>query len=73
MRNYLFVIGMEALSCLIDRAVERGFLSSCGINGRTRERLVIYHLLYADDTLLFCGTDKDQMAYLCWLLVVDVV
>ena len=46
---------MEALSYLICRAVEEGFLSSCSICGINGEGMVISHLLYADDTILFCG------------------
>ena len=50
---YLFVIGMEALSCLINRAVEGNFLfGSRIIEGRAGD-LVISHLLYDDDTLIF--------------------
>ena len=52
---YLFVIGMEALSCLTDRAVEGAFISGCSIRSRTGEGMVNSHLLYVDDTLLFCG------------------
>ena len=66
---YLFVITMEALSYLIGRAVERGFLSGCRICGRNGEGVVISHLLYADDTILFCGANQDQMMYLSWLLM----
>ena len=32
---YLFVIGMETLSCLINRAARGGFLSGCRIRGRS--------------------------------------
>ena len=31
---YLFLIGMETVSYLIDRAVEGGFLSGCSLRGR---------------------------------------
>ena len=30
---------------------------------------MISHLLYADNTLLFCGVDPDYMMYLSWLLM----
>ena len=66
---YLFVIGMEALICLINRAVEENYLSGSRIaDGRGRD-LVISHLLYTDDTLIFCEANKDQLKYLSWILV----
>ena len=49
---YLFVIGMEALSCLINRVVEGNDLSGSRIAVGRGEDLVISHLLYADDTLI---------------------
>ena len=30
---------------------------------------MIVHFLYADDTLVFCQADLDQLAYLSWLLM----
>ena len=66
---YLFVLGMEALSCLLSRAVEGAFLTGCKIEEDLGEGLVVSHLLYADDTLLFCGADADQMVYLSSLLM----
>ena len=65
----LFVIGMEALSYLIARAVDGGYLSGCRVGCRDGEELVISHLLYANDTLLFCEPSQDQLAYLSWLLM----
>ena len=66
---YLFVIGMEALSCLINRAVEGNYLSGNRIAVGRGEDLVISHLLYADDTLIFCKSNKEQLKYLSWILM----
>ena len=63
------MIGMEVLSRLIDRAMEGNFLFSCKVSGRGEEGLVLTHLLYADDTLIFCGVDQIQLVYLRWLLM----
>ena len=56
---YLFVIGMEAFSGLLKHAVEGNFLFSSRIANRIGKELIISHLLYIDDTLLFCKVDKD--------------
>ena len=60
---------MEALSGLIERAVQGGFLSGCYIGRRNGKGMVVSHLLYADDTLLFCRADQEQFARLSWLLM----
>ena len=71
---YLFVLGMEALSCLIKRAVRGGFLTSYRVKGRGGEGVQLTHLMYADDTLIFCDASKDQLAYLsCVLMWFEVI
>ena len=71
---YLFVLGMEALSCLIKRAVSGGFLTSYRVKGRGGEGVQLTHLMYADDTLIFCDASKDQLAYLsCVLMWFEVI
>ena len=61
---YLFVMGMEVLSVLIRKAVDGGFLSGCRIRGRGRTEMNISHLLFADDTVVFCEAKKEHLTYL---------
>ena len=56
---YLFVLGMDVISRLINKAVEGNLLTGCKIGGRGEEELVLSHPLYADDTLLFCKDYPD--------------
>ena len=66
---YLFVIVMEAFSCLLKRAVSRGFLSPCSVRGRKREMVQVSHLLFAYDTLIFYEAKEEQLTCLCWPLM----
>ncbi|KAL6331749.1 hypothetical protein AAG906_020088 [Vitis piasezkii] len=45
---------MEALSCLLNKAREGGYLSDFKVNGKGGGVLEISHLLFVDDTLVFC-------------------
>ena len=66
---YLFVVAMEALSCLIKRAVNGGFLKGCQVRGKGGEGVNISHLLFVDDTLVFCEASEEQITHLSWLLI----
>ena len=66
---YHFVIAMEALNCLLKKAICGGFLSACQVRGRGREGVEVSHLLFADDTLIFCEAGEEQMTFLCWVLM----
>ena len=61
---YLFVIAMEVFSCLLRRAISGGFLSGWKVRGRSGEGILISHLLFVDDTLVFCEESHDQLTYL---------
>ena len=58
---YLFLFAMEALSQLLSCARNGGFISGFRVGGRGREGLIVSHLLFADDTLIFCDADAEQL------------
>ena len=66
---YLFVIAMEVFSSMMRRAISGGYLSGWKVSGRRGEGMHISHLLFADDTLVFCEDSPDEMTYLSWLLM----
>ena len=66
---YLFVIVMEVFSCLMRRVISGGFLSRWRVRGRGGEGILISHLLFANDTLVFCEESQDQLTNLSWLLM----
>jgi hypothetical protein len=61
---FLFVIVMEALSKMLTVTVDRGLLSGFSVGARLPEAVSISHLLFADDTLVFCGANPDHLRYL---------
>ncbi|RVX19302.1 Transposon TX1 uncharacterized 149 kDa protein [Vitis vinifera] len=50
-------------------AVDGGFISGCSIQGRGGMELNVSHLLFADDTIIFCEARQDHITYLSWILV----
>jgi hypothetical protein len=50
----LFVLVMEALSRLMDKAVVRGYLEGFSVDNANASGLKVSHMLFADDTLVFC-------------------
>ena len=55
---------MEALSRLIDRAVARGYLEGFSVDNSNVSNLKVSHMFFADDTLVFCGSARDQLHHL---------
>ena len=66
---YLFVLGMEVFSILINKVASVGFLSGFNLKGRTGEEVQVTHLLFVDDTLVFCKDSREQLVYLSWILM----
>jgi hypothetical protein len=63
----LFVIVMEAFNKLF--TVQRGFLSGFSVGSSSNGVINISHLLFADDTLVFCGASPEHLLYLRMLLL----
>uniref|UniRef100_A0A2N9G4U0 Reverse transcriptase domain-containing protein n=1 Tax=Fagus sylvatica TaxID=28930 RepID=A0A2N9G4U0_FAGSY len=64
----LFVIVMEAMSRMLDREVGGGFISGFPVGSKASSFLMVSHLLFADDTLIFCEADPNQILHLDFLL-----
>jgi hypothetical protein len=55
---------MEALSRMVDKATKGGFIFGFSVGNSAGNILTISHLLFADDTLIMCRADLDQLWYL---------
>jgi hypothetical protein len=60
----LFVIVMEALRILLTVTIKRGLLLCFYVGSRNSEAVHISHLLFANNTLVFCGANPDHLRYL---------
>jgi hypothetical protein len=60
----LFLLMMEILSKMLKQAKGYGFIRGFKVNGSRTEDVCISHLLYADDTMLMCDADPEQLMYI---------
>jgi len=68
----LFILVMETLSKLVFKAGDEGFLNGFQISNPHSEGLLISHLLFANNTLVFCKPNESNLVYLrCILLLLD--
>ena len=53
----------------MDKAVYENLLEGFAVNNHNRSDLKISHLLFTDDTLIFCGAERDQLLHLKGVLM----
>jgi hypothetical protein len=66
---FLFVLVMEAFSRMLGAFNDRGLISGFSVGSSGQDRVTISHLLFANDTLVFCGANASQIRHLGALLV----
>ena len=64
----LFDIVMEALSRMLDVVVSAGQFSDFSVGSTTGSSVMVSHLLFADDTLIFCDAEPSQITNLRTIL-----
>jgi hypothetical protein len=70
---FLFV-GVEAFSRMMIVSVKRGLMSEFSVGLRDQEEMVVSHLLFVDDTVIFYEPNVEQIRNLrCLLLCIEVV
>ena len=60
---------MEALGRMLDKAVHDSHMSGFGVGNLEGRSLAVSHLLFANDTLIFCDADLDQILFLRMILI----
>ena len=64
----LFLLVMEVLSRMLPKVEEEGLIRGFRAGCNAADGLRISHLLYADDTILFCDADPNQLLYV-WMVL----
>ena len=64
----LYGLAMEAFSRILDAAVRDGLISGFSIGTAANTSMMVSHLLFADDTLIFCDANLSQLVKLHGIL-----
>ena len=54
---------------MLDKAVHDGYMLGFGVGHLEGRSLEVSHLLFADDTLIFCDADLDRVLFLHMILI----
>lgn len=61
---FLFILAMEGLTQMLEKAKGMQWIQGFQVGRNPDNAVTISHLLYADDTLVFCGAESSQISYL---------
>ncbi|XP_060211898.1 uncharacterized protein LOC132639471 [Lycium barbarum] len=61
---------MEGFDGMMRIAIHNRWIRGFQIGGRAGEEMEICHLLYADDTVIFCEPNAEQICYIILMLIV---
>ncbi|WMV38581.1 hypothetical protein MTR67_031966 [Solanum verrucosum] len=70
MSPFLFLLAMEGLNYMVRKANELGWIRGFGAYTNIVNNMEITHLLYADDSLVFCGAEVSQIRHLRAILTI---
>ena len=65
----LFLIMMEVFSRMLRRVEGAGLIRGFKVEGRRGGGECVTHLLFADNTILFCDADVEQILHIQLLLL----
>ena len=65
----LFLVMMEVFSKMMKRAEGAGLFRGFRVDGRWGGGICVSHLLFVDDTILFCDADEEQILYVRMFLL----
>ena len=57
----LFLVIMEVLSRMMKKTEEGGFIQGFHVGSINSTGICVSHLLFADDTILFCDASREQI------------
>ena len=65
----LFLVMMEVFIKMMKRVEGTGLLRGFKADGRRGGRVCVLHLLFVDDTILFCNANEEQILHVRMLLL----
>ena len=65
----LFLLVVEVLSRLLKRTKNGSFICGFQVGSHRQGGVHISHLLFADETILFCDVSRDQLLYILMVLI----